>query len=148
MYLNKNFPEVYVPSLEPWWFLPFTLLTAIKVYREKQPQVLVASSFGAVLCTVMMFLRIVHCPVILLAPPFPTVLRFLWISHLAARRSLILVHGIDDGMSFWKTSMKQLHPSLHQIVVNDNHALNTLLADGALLSLVSIALTCSGGASQ
>ena len=137
-YLKGNFPEISVPNLKPF---PFALVTAIRAYHKGHPQVVVASSMGAVICTIMMFLSIVQCPVILLAPPFPTILNYFWGRHLSAGRGLILVHGLHDGMSFWATSMKHTHKQLHQIVVNDDHALSSLLANGSLLALISIART-------
>jgi hypothetical protein len=140
-YLRINYPnEVSVPDLRPWWLLPLAFCRALRAYRRCRPELVVASSMGAILCSVLMFFGVVQCAVILLAPPFPNILWFLWARHLASGRSLILVHGASDPMSNFAVSMRHTHRNLRQLVLNDGHALRSLLADGGLLTLVSGAL--------
>jgi hypothetical protein len=97
---------------------------------------------GALLCSVLMFFRVIQCPVILLAPPFPNVIRPLWAAHLASGKSITVVHAMRDPMSSFATAMGYCHRNLRQLVVDDEHALRKLLADDGLLSIIAVAITC------
>jgi len=141
-YLARNFPEVVTPDLRPWWLPCLALWKAARANVSVKPDVVVASSLGAVFCSLLMLCGVVKCPVVLLAPPFCNILRWCWRGHLSVGKPLVLVHGSGDNLSGWRDMLWYSHRNLRQIVIDDQHALKTLLQDDGLIAVIAVAVTC------
>ena len=138
-YLQSIF-ECVVPHMKHPYVIPWSVY---EVYRQLQEvkkksdlKLIVASSYGCIICTLLIWMRVIDCHVIMLAPPFPHFLQYFW--TMSETQTITIVQGLRDELfhvgSFFKITSEKY---LKKFVVNDTHDLNrTMIAENGLHKMI------------
>eukprot|EP00026_Physarum_polycephalum_P013640 Phypoly_transcript_14062.p1 GENE.Phypoly_transcript_14062~~Phypoly_transcript_14062.p1 ORF type:complete len:231 (+),score=25.68 Phypoly_transcript_14062:265-957(+) len=138
-YLRSKFDDTCIPRIDSPYNLIASLLLIVENIRVYNPDVVVASSFGAFLCLLLLQLGEWKGPTILLAPVMGKIFpNRLW---LPKNSVCTIVHGRDDAeidVKFSRILFSSASPAkfVKYVENDDDHSLGSLISGNGLKELV------------
>lgn len=135
-YLKKHFPNTTIPSLKPFWCLPYLFWKIIRTIYLIQPDIIIGSSFGGFLLLFLIQIGVWKKSSILLAPAMSLVFK-----HRCYIRDnpnyIIIVAGAQDTLvSVDDVKKLAIHNNVELIIEKDDHTLNKTMIEQDKLRLL------------